>query len=348
MPSCTGTEPRIRVEVVLDDADRRSALHDTTFWSLRNRPKELPAVWLYDERGSLLFEEITRLVEYYPTHCEREILLAHAAEIATRTEARTLVELGSGTSEKTTILLDALDAAGTLERFVPVDASEDVLRAAAHALGSRYRTIGIHAIVADFERHLSALPDGESRLIAFLGSTIGNLDPDRRARLLAAVGERLGPGDAFLLGVDLVKDAARVEAAYNDAGGVTEAFVRNGLDALNGQLGANFDQEKFEFVARWDDAREWMDIGFTARSQQVVSIPGLEVEVQFEAGEPLRLEISAKFRRQGLERELAAANMQVDAWWTDSAAEFGLLLASGIPRSPPLGSPIFSDRRSVA
>ncbi len=296
MPSSTGTEPRIRIEVVLDDADRRAALYETTFWSLRERPKELPAVWLYDERGSLLFEQITRLVEYYPTRCEREILLAHAAEIATRTEARTLVELGSGTSEKTTILLDALDAAGTLERFVPLDASEDVLRAAAHALGSRY-----------------------------------GLDPERRARLLAAVAATLEPGDAFLLGVDLVKDAARVEAAYNDAGGVTEAFVRNGLDAVNRQLGANFDQDKFEFVARWDDGHEWMDIGFTARSQHVVSIPELEVAVHFEADEPLRLEISAKFRRQGVERELAAAKLRLDAWWTDAAAEFGLLLASGIP-----------------
>lgn len=331
MRSCTGTEPRIRVEVVLDDADRRAALHETTFWSLRERPKELPAVWLYDERGSILFEEITRLVEYYPTRCEREILLAHAAEIATRTEARTLVELGSGTSEKTTILLDALDAAGTLERFVPLDASEGVLRAAAHALGARYGTLGVHALVADFERHLRALPDGEGRLIAFLGSTIGNLDPERRARLLAAIAAKLEPGDAFLLGVDLVKDAARVEAAYNDAGGVTEAFVRNGLDAVNRQLGANFDQDKFEFVARWDNVHEWMDIGFTARSQHVVSIPGLEVAVQFEADEPLRLEISAKFRREGVERELAAANLRLDAWWTDAAAEFGLLLASGIP-----------------
>jgi len=332
MPNRTGTEPRIRVEVVLDDADRRAALHETTFWSLREQPKEVPAVWLYDERGSILFEAITRLVEYYPTRCEREILLAHAAEIAERTEAQTLVELGSGTSEKTTILLDALAAAGTLERFVPLDASEDVLRAAAHALGSRYGTLGVHAIVADFERHLGALPEGEGRrLIAFLGSTIGNLDPERRARLLAAVDAMLEPGDAFLLGVDLVKDAARVEAAYNDTGGVTEAFVRNGLDAVNRQLGADFDQDKFEFVARWDDAHEWMDIGFTARSQHAVSVPGLDVAVQFQVGEPLRLEISAKFRRQGVERELAAANLQLDAWWTDAAADFGLLLASGIP-----------------
>lgn len=321
------TEPRIRIERLLDEADRRAALYDETFWSLRRRPKEIPPVWLYDERGSRLFEEITRLPEYYPTAREQEILTAHASEVAAWTEARTLVELGAGTSEKTRILLDALQANGTLERFVPLDASEEVLRASACAIAERY-PIGVHAIVGDFERHLGALPRGENRLIAFLGSTIGNLHPDRRARLLADIAASLEASDSFLLGVDLVKDPARIEAAYNDSRGVTESFVRNGLDAVNRELRADLDQELLAFEARWDALEEWMDIGFLAREPQQVTFAELDTVVRLEQGEKLRLEVSTKFRREGIERELVGAGMQLVAWWEDKAAEFALLLAT--------------------
>ena len=288
-------------------------------------------MWLYDERGSRLFDEITRLPEYYLTRAERDILVHRAAEIATLTEARTLIELGSGTSEKTRLLLDALEAAGTLERFVPLDVSEEVLRGSAETIAARYRNVGVHALVADFERHLTALPDGPSRLVAFLGSTIGNLDPARRARLLGTVAAVLAPGDRFLLGVDLVKEPARIEAAYNDSRGVTETFVRNGLTVVNRELGADFDQERLEFVSRWDAAHEWMDIGFRATDAHFVSIPGLEVELPLQHGEALRFEISAKFRRDGIERELASAGLSLDAWWTDPNGNFALLLASAIP-----------------
>lgn len=332
MPSggYAATEPRIRIERLLDEADRRSALYDMTFWSLRERPKELPAVWLYDERGSQLFEEITRLPEYYLTDSEQEILIASASELAARTEASTLVELGSGSSKKTRVLLDALHAQGTLERFVPLDASEEVLRASAGAIAELY-PIAVHAIVGDFERHLNALPPGENRLIAFLGSTIGNLYPDRRVRLLNAIAASLEPGDAFLLGVDLVKDRRRVEAAYNDSQGVTETFVRNGLRAVNRELRADLDQELFAFEARWDGQYEWMDIGFRARAAHRVTFAALDTVVELAQGEQLRLEVSAKFRREAVERELAAAGMQLVAWWTDAAAEFALLLATRNP-----------------
>ena len=323
----SATEPRIRIDVLVDEADRRAELYDATFWSLRRTPKELPPVWLYDERGSRLFEEITRLPEYYPTAAEREILMAHSAEIAALTGARTLVELGAGTSEKTLMLLDALAAAGTLERFVPLDVSEEVLRASAEAIAARYPSIGVHAIVGDFERHLPAIPDGAGRLIAFLGSTVGNLYPAGRAVLFRALASALAPGDAFLLGVDLVKDPAVIEAAYNDSQGVTERFVRNGLTVVNRTLGGDFEQSRFAFDAFWDAGREWMDIGFRSLETQTVRLEELEIALAFAAGERLRFEISTKFRRDGIEAELVAAGVRPSTWWTDSASRFALLLA---------------------
>jgi L-histidine N-alpha-methyltransferase len=324
----SATEPRIRIDVLLDEADRRAELYDATFWSLRGRPKELPAVWLYDERGSSLFDEITRLPEYYPTDAEREILEERSAEIAERTGARTLVELGAGTSEKTLLLLDALTAGGTLERFVPLDVSEQVLRTSAETIASRYPSIAVHVIVGDFERHLAAIPAGEGRLIAFLGSTVGNLYPARRAGLFRAIASALAPGDAFLLGVDLVKEPALIEAAYNDKQGVTERFVRNALTAANRGLRADFEQDRFAFEAFWDADHEWMDIGFRALQGHTVRIDELEIDLAFADGERLRVEVSTKFRRAGIEAELVSAGLQPAGWWTDQARRFALLLAT--------------------
>jgi L-histidine N-alpha-methyltransferase len=328
MRRATGTPPRVTVEVLLDEHDRRAALHDATFWSLRQTPKEVPAVWLYDERGSILFDRITRLPEYYVTRRERAILVARAGEIAARTGAQTLVELGSGTSEKTRLLLDALARGATLERYVPVDASEEVLHRSAHSVAAAYPGVAVHAIVGDFERHLGSVPAGDRRLVAFLGSTIGNLDRDRRARLLAEIAAGLDRGDAFLLGVDLVKDERRLHAAYNDAEGVTEAFVRNGLAVLNRELRADFDGARLGFEARWDPDQELVDIGFRAAGEQVVTVRELEVDVRLAGGEQLRFEISTKFRRAGVEDELAGAGLRLDEWWTDPAGDFALALAS--------------------
>jgi L-histidine N-alpha-methyltransferase len=323
------TQPRIRIDVLVDDADRRAELYDATFWSLRATPRELPAVWLYDERGSLLFDEITRLPEYYPTGAEREILAARATEIAEITKGRTLVELGAGTSEKTLLLLDALSAAGTLERFAPLDVSEEVLRASAEAIADRYPAISVHGIVGDFERDLAALPPGEGRVIAFLGSTVGNLYPERRAKLFRAIAAALAPGDAFLLGIDLVKDPVVIELAYNDSRGVTEQFVRNGLTHANRELRADFAQDRFVFDAHWDADREWMDIGFETLKAHTVTVADLEVEFPLAEGERLRVEVSTKFRREGIEAELADAGLRSTAWWTDEASRFALLLATG-------------------
>jgi L-histidine Nalpha-methyltransferase len=306
--------------------ESRTALYEATLRSLQAEVKELPAVWLYDERGSRLYEEITRLPDYYLPRREGEILSARAAGIAGRTQASTLVELGAGNAKNTRLLLDALESAGTLERFVPLDVSGQTLRESAEQVAAAYPGIAVEPIVGDFERDLDLLPAGGRRLIAFLGSTIGNLYPDQRARLLTSLAEALAPGDALLLGVDLVKDVARLEAAYNDPQGVTEAFVRNALTAVNRDLDATFDQRRFVYEARWDPKHEWMNIGFRAREAHAVSVRRLGIELTFERDEPLRVEISSKFRRESFELEAARAGLRVDSWWTDHTGDFAVAL----------------------
>ncbi len=296
-------------------------------------------MWLYDERGSRLYEEITRLPDYYLPRREGEILRARAAAIASHTQASMLVELGAGNAKNTRLLLDALESARTLERFVPLDVSEQTLRESAEEIAAAYPGVSIEPIVGDFERDLDLLPEGGRRLIAFLGSTmggrrliaflgstIGNLYPDQRASLLTVVADTLVPGDAVLIGVDLVKDVARLEAAYNDPQGVTEAFVRNALTAVNRELDATFDQRRFLYQARWDPEHEWMDIGFRAQEAHAVSIRRLGIELTFERDEPLRVEISSKFRRERFELEAARARLRVESWWTDRAGDFAVAL----------------------
>ena len=299
-------------------------LREATLRGLRREPKALPTVWLYDERGSQLYEEITRLPEYYLPRREREILRAHSPEIASRTQARTLVELGAGNAQRTRLLLDAL--AGTLERFVPLDVSEEFLHATADAVAEEYPRIAVEPFVGDFERDLRSLPAGGPRLIALLGSTIGNFYPSQRRRFLGAVAAALEDDDAFLVGVDLVKDVTRLEAAYNDERGVTETFVRNALTAVNRELGATFDQGRFSYDAYWDRERGWMDIGFRARQQHTVSLGALELEVAFAEDEQLRVEVSSKFSREPFELEARDAGLCVDGWWMDGAGDFALAL----------------------
>jgi L-histidine Nalpha-methyltransferase len=324
----TALAPRVRVEVVLDEDERRVALRDATARGLRSSPKQLPSLWLYDEVGSRLFEEITHLPEYYVSRCERELLADRAREIAAITRAETLAELGSGTSEKTRLLLDALAAEKTLRRFVPFDVSEEVLVASAYAIAEEYPATEVRAIVGDFEQQLPCVPEGDRRLVAFLGSTIGNLLPDARARFLTAAAECLGADDALLLGLDLVKDRARIEAAYNDSRGLTERFVRNGLVALDRELDADLSRASFDYFAEWNPAYECVDIGFRSVGEQVVPVRGLELEVAFADREPLRMVVSSKFRRERVEEELAAAGLALEHWWTDEAGDFALALVT--------------------
>lgn len=319
---------RVRVEVLLDEGERQAAFRDAALSGLHATPKRIPSIWLYDERGSRLFEEITRLPEYYLTRTEREILDEHAGEIASETRATTLVELGSGTSEKTRLLLGALVAAGTLRSFAPLDVSEEVLVASAHAIAEEYPDIGVHAIVGDFERHLSALEAGGRRLFAFLGSTLGNFEREERRRFLHALAISLEPEDALLEGLDLVKDPERIESAYSDSAGLSERFQRNGLAHFDRELGSGFSRARLEYRAFWDAEREWVDIGFDSVDAQVVQVTKLGIDVELAEGERLRTQVSAKFRRERFETELEEAGLRLTRWWTDANGDFALALAA--------------------
>jgi L-histidine N-alpha-methyltransferase len=311
----------------LAPGDAAAALRADALAGLTATPKSLPPRWFYDARGSELFDEITRLPEYYPTRAERAILTASAGQVAAASRAEVLVELGSGTSEKTRLLLTALREVGTLRRFVPVDVDPSVLQGAAAAVTAEYPGVEVDAVVGDFTRHLAELPRSGRRLVAFLGSTIGNLEPGPRAAFLAELAGTLQPGDAFLLGTDLVKDRGRLLRAYDDAAGVTAAFNRNVLAVLNRELGASFDPAAFEHVAVWDAEHEWIEMRLRSRVDQVVRVAALDLDVPFDAGEELRTEVSAKFRRDGVEAELAAAGLRLTHWWTDPDGDFALSLS---------------------
>ncbi|MBC2903675.1 L-histidine N(alpha)-methyltransferase [Streptomyces cupreus] len=301
-----------------------AALRADVLQGLTRTPKTLPPKWFYDAHGSELFEQITELPEYYPTRAEREILITRADDIAAATHARTLVELGSGSSEKTRYVIDALTE---LHTYVPVDVSESALSQAGHALIEERTGLDVHALIADFTGGLT-LPDTPGpRLVAFLGGTIGNLLPAERAAFLARVRALMAPGDALLLGTDLVKDEKVLVRAYDDAAGVTAAFNKNVLTVVNRELGADFDPGAFDHVALWDADNEWIEMRLRARTAQTVKVPALDLAVDFAAGEELHTEVSAKFRKEGVRAELSAAGLDLAHWWTDGEGRFALSLS---------------------
>ena len=313
------------VHVALDPDRAAGSLVSDVRRGLGRSPRTLPPKWLYDDRGSELFDQITRLPEYYPTEAERTLLAEHAADVVRLTGAQTVVELGSGTSDKTRTLLDAFTAGGTLRRFVPVDVSEATLRSAAAMLCQRYPGLQVEALVGDFTLHLSHLPQDDRKVVAFLGGTIGNFYVEERAAFLGALADSLAPGDWLLLGTDVVKDADRLVAAYNDSQGVTAEFVTNSLAVLNRELDADFDLAAFRYVPLWDPAMERMDLRLRAEVPQRVTLPGAGLVIDLAAGEEIRVEISSKFRPEGLRAELGAAGFAADHVWSDG--DYALTLA---------------------
>jgi L-histidine Nalpha-methyltransferase len=373
---------RVTVDVQLLPGDLRAALRRDARAGLGATPKSMPPVWFYDDRGSALYEDITRLPEYYPFRTEATLLRRAAPELAEAAKARVLVELGSGTSEKTRLLLvpqqvtfalswrargvarkdaarstppatarartpraassgrrdrspmlpaGALDAMASasagLDGYVPFDVSEATLRAAAEAIAAELR-IGVHAVVGDFHEHLDGIPDlGEPRLIAFLGSTIGNLAPAQRRGFLAELRAVLDPSDRFLLATDLVKDTGRLVAAYDDARGVTAEFNRNLLHVPNRELDANFVPERFAHVAAWDRDEQWIEMRLRATEAMSVRLAAIDMNTEFAAGEEMQTEISAKFTPERVRSELAAAGLEVTGNWTDPDGDYLLTLA---------------------
>ncbi|MBO0849516.1 MAG: L-histidine N(alpha)-methyltransferase [Pseudonocardia sp.] len=316
------------LDVYLTEADGQAALRSDARAGLTATPKVLPPKWFYDATGSKLYEQITELPEYYPFTAEREILRARAGQIAAASGAEALVELGSGSSEKTRLLLDALGAAGTLHGYLPLDVSETALREATAALAREYPALAVHGIVGDFTTHLPRIPAEGKRLLAFLGGTIGNLLPRERAAFLAAVRDALAPGEQLLLGVGLVIDPATMVTAYDDPSGVTAEFNRNVLRVLNRELGADFDLDAFDHVALWNAEREWIEMRLRARRRMTVHVAELGLTVPFAEGEELRTETSAKFRPEVVHAELTTAGFEVTEWWTDTRERFALLLAT--------------------
>jgi L-histidine N-alpha-methyltransferase len=322
----------IAIDVHLD-ADSAAAMARDVHRGLTAEPKELSPKYFYDERGSQLFEQITELPEYYPTRAERGILSGRSAEIvAAAGRPGTLVELGSGSAAKTRHLLDAMRDAGCLETYVPVDISEEITQETAQLLVEEYPGLAVHGLVCDFEHHLERIPERDGgRLIAFLGGTVGNLYPDQRRRFLSRVRALLGSGDRLLLGTDLVKDAARLQAAYDDAAGVTAEFNKNVLAVLNRELGADFDLDAFDHVAAYDGEAERMDIRLRSLVDQTVTLEGIDLEVGFAAAEEMRTEISAKFTRERLEEVYAEAGLEMAGWFSDPADDYALSLARPAP-----------------
>ena len=322
-----GREGAIEIAVDLPDGGALAGMAEVVREGLSSPFKELPPKYFYDERGSELFERITEQPEYYPTRSEREILDARAAEIVAAARPRTLIELGSGAATKSRVLLDAMRDAGRLERFVPVDIAEGITRRVASELVDEYPGLAVEGIVCDYETHLERIPRPEGALIAFLGGTIGNFRPGPRRSFLARIATLMYPEDRFLLGADLVKERARLEAAYNDAAGVTSEFNKNVLNVLNRELDADFDPDAFEHVAFWDPDNEWIDIRLRALTEQFVDLRSLDMRTHFSRNEEMRTEISTKFTRERIEASYADAGLELIEWWTDREGLYALGLA---------------------
>jgi L-histidine Nalpha-methyltransferase len=315
------------VDVYLSPEEVRSQMQADAVKGLQAEQKSIPPVWFYDERGSKLFEEITQLPEYYPTRAERALLEQHGPAIAELAQADTLVELGAGACDKTRVLLSALRDAGTLARYVPFDVSDEFLRNAAAELSEEFDTVDMHLVIGDFHKHLSEIPTDGRRMVAFLGGTIGNLDPRQRSRFLFDLNCTMSSSDWLLLGTDLVKDKRRLVAAYDDGAGVTADFNRNVLHVLNEQLGGDFDVDLFRHVAVWNEEERWIEMRLRALEPTDVSLTGAGITVRFARDEDLLTEISAKFTPEQVEQELGEAGFVVEGMWGAEEGEFLLTLA---------------------
>ncbi|GAA3309063.1 L-histidine N(alpha)-methyltransferase [Streptomyces cinereospinus] len=313
---------------VLEAEHYATALRADIGDGLTRVPKSTAPTWFYDARGSELFEEITQLPEYPLWRAELGLLRLHARDVAERTGARSLVELGSGSSTKSKLIIEALDPAGL--HYVPVDVSADALHEAGAHLVRDYPGIRLHALRADFTAPLvlPALPADGPRLIAFLGSTLGNFRRPARGPFLRGLRDVMRPEDFLLIGADLVKTEQEMVAAYDDAQGVTAEFNKNLLHVLNRELDADFDPGAFDHVAVWNSAERHIEMRLRSRAEQVVKVRGLDLTVRFGAAEEWITERSAKFTTDRLREEMTGAGLHTRQLWADSDAGFALVLAT--------------------
>ena len=317
----------VKMDDYLEDSGALPTLEEDVRRGLTASRKHLPPKYFYDERGSRLFEGICKTPEYYPTRTEKALLESAAGRIIEQVSPRDLVELGPGSAYKARVLLDAMQKAGLLYRYVPVDVSPEIVERSARALTSAYPGLEVQAVIGDFLEHLDKIPDGRRRLVIFLGSTIGNLERAQAVEFVRGVAGAMTPGDAFLLGADLVKDPAVLHAAYNDAEGLTEAFNRNILQVVNHHLDADFRLDSFRHVAFYNAEKRRVEIYLESERDQTVVVKGLDLEVRFRKGERIHTEYSQKYTRESVEDLLRDGGMRPMSWFTDPREWFGLALA---------------------
>jgi len=317
---------KITIDVHLTTQDP-VAVREEIRKGLLSSPRILPTKYLYDDRGSELFEQICKLREYYQTRTEFNILSTYADRIIAQSEADELVELGSGAATKTRVLLDAMDRSDTLRCYVPFDVSEGIVRRVAQELTEEYDGLTVHGVVGDFLSHLEHIPDGGRRLVAFLGGTLGNLDDTVGPTFLASVNNEMASGDHFLLGVQFITDVNRLEAAYNDSAGVTAEFNKNMIPVMQEVVGADFDPDAFDHVARYNPDQSRIESFLRSKKDQTVTLEDLDLTLSLEEGEEIRTEISRKYDRGGTERILAKAGFEFVEWYADPDELLGLALA---------------------
>ena len=324
--SAVSAPERIRVDAPLDAVDPERELAAIRA-GLTAAPRRIASKYFYDERGSELFERITELPEYYPTRAEAALLAEVAGEVVRETGAEALVELGSGAATKTRLLLDAMAAAGSLRLYVPLDVSESTVHRVAHELVAAYPGLAVHAVVGDFMEHLGTIPETGGRLVIFLGGTIGNLDPSEARRFLSALGRQMRPGEPLLLGVDRIKDAARLVAAYDDPAGVTAEFNLNALRVLNRRTGGDFDPARFRHVARWNEPEHRIEMWLVARQAHRVTLPAIDLVLDLAEGEEILTELSTKYDRALATELLADSGFRLRRWYSGDDGLFALCLA---------------------
>ncbi len=316
-----------QLDVLVDEAMLRAQFAADVAHGLTTRPRSLSPKYFYDAAGSALFEEITRLPEYYLTRAELALLRAHSPELMAELRPDEVVELGPGPPTKFAILLDT-DAGQTVGRYVPFDVNADAIDAIARELVRGHPRLEVHGLVGDFERHLRHVPPLVGRrLVALLGSTIGNLEPGPRRTLLSGVRGLLGTDGRFLLGIDLVKDRARLQAAYDDAAGVTAEFNRNVLRVVNRGLDADFEPEAFRHHAFYNASAARIEMHLIPERRQTVHVRAIGLEVTLEPDETIWTEASYKFTRASVEAMFGEAGLRLERWVTGPDEAFALALA---------------------